>query len=112
MGALFRIKVLTRWEFLNHLMTIIEDRRTEIPSVKDFLGCSHPKKMTATCFRVEIIQNLFNFFMCKTLSKNGVYTMSIQRIIQNEIIPRVVTDAMKIVTRHVGMKSLGLEINY
>ena len=43
MGALFRIEALTTWEFLNSLMTIFEDRRLEIASVKDFLGCSHPR---------------------------------------------------------------------
>ena len=43
MGALFRIKMLTRWAFLNSLMIVFEDRRLEIASTKDFLGCSNPR---------------------------------------------------------------------
>ena len=43
MGALFGIKILARWEFLNSLMTVFEDIRPEIAGVKDFLGCSHPR---------------------------------------------------------------------
>ena len=79
--------------------------------MKDFLGCGHPRKMTAACSRVEIIQNLFNLFMCKELSKNVVNTVSIQCIILNEIILCVVTDAMTIVMGHVRLKYLGLEID-
>ena len=43
MGVLFGIKMLARWEFLNSLMTVFEDRRPEIARAKDFLGCSHPR---------------------------------------------------------------------
>ena len=43
MGVLFGIKMLARWEFLNSLMTFFEDRRLEIASAKNFLGCSHPR---------------------------------------------------------------------
>ena len=40
MGALFGIKMLARWVFLNSLMIVFEDR---IASMNDFLGCSHPR---------------------------------------------------------------------
>ena len=43
MGALFGIKMLARWEFLNSLMTVFEDKRLEIASAKNFLGCSHSR---------------------------------------------------------------------
>ena len=43
MGVLFGIKMLARGAFLNSLMTVFEDRRPEIMSMKDFLGCSHPR---------------------------------------------------------------------
>ena len=43
MGALFGIKMLTLWAFLNSLMIVFEDRRPEIASARDFLGCSHPR---------------------------------------------------------------------
>ena len=43
MGALFGIKMLAWWAFLNSLMIVFEDRRPEIASVKDFLGYSHPR---------------------------------------------------------------------
>ena len=58
-GALFQVKVLTGWEFLNSLMTIFKNRRIEIASVQDFLSCIHPRKMTATCPRMAVIKNLF-----------------------------------------------------
>ena len=108
---IFWIKVLTGWAFLNHFMTIFKDRRPKIPSMKDFLGYSHPRKMTATCSRVAIIQNMFNFFMCKASSKDGIDTTSVQCIIQNEIVLCMVTDTMKIVMTYVRLKYLSLEIN-
>ena len=43
MGALFEIKMLTWWAFLNSLMIVFEDRKPEIASAKDFLGYSHPR---------------------------------------------------------------------
>ena len=43
MGALFGIKMLAWWAFLNSLMTVIEDRRLEIANAKDFMGCIHPR---------------------------------------------------------------------
>ena len=43
MGAIFGIKMLARWEFLDSLMTVFEYRRLEIASAKDFLGYSHPR---------------------------------------------------------------------
>ena len=43
MGALFGIKMLAWWAFLNSLMTVFEDRRPKIASAKDFLDCSHPR---------------------------------------------------------------------
>ena len=43
MGALFGVKMLAWWEFLNSLMTVFEDRRLEIASAKDFLGYIHPR---------------------------------------------------------------------
>ena len=43
MGALFGIKMLARWAFLNSLMIVFEERRLEIASTKDFLGYSHPR---------------------------------------------------------------------
>ena len=79
--------------------------------MKDFLGCSHPRKMTATCSRVAIIQNSFSLFMRKALSKNGIYTTTIQCINQNEIVLCVVMDWMTIVMGYVRLKYLGLEID-
>ena len=92
-------------------MTIFEDQGLEIASAKDFLGCSHPRKMIATWSRVAIIQNHFNLFMCKASSKNGIYTTLVQCIIQNEIVLCVVMDTAMIVTRYVRLKSLGLDID-
>ena len=43
MGALFGIKMLARWAFLNSLMTVFKDGGPEIASAKDFLGYSHPR---------------------------------------------------------------------
>ena len=108
---IFGIKMLTRWAFLNSLMTIFKDRRPEIASAKDFLSCSHPKKVTATCSRVAVIQNCFSLFMCKASSKDGIYTTVVQCIIQHKIVLFVVRDMMTIITGHVRMKSLGLEID-
>ena len=108
---LFRIKVLIGWEFLNCLVTIFEDRRLEIASTKDFLGYSYPRKMTATCSRVEIIQSRFSLFMCKASSKDGIYTMAVQCNIHNEIVLCVVTYMTMIVMGYVRLKSLGLEID-
>ena len=77
MSVLFGIKMLTRWAFLNSLMTLFEDIRPKIASVKDFLSCSHPRQMTATCSRVAIIQHLFNFLMGEASLENIIDPMSI-----------------------------------
>ena len=111
MCALFWIKVLTLWEFLNRLVTIFEDRRPEIPSAKDFLGCIHPRKMTTTCSRVAVIENMFSLFMGEASSKNGIYTTPVQCIIQDKVVFHVVMDTVTIIMRYIGIKSLCLEIN-
>ena len=81
MTALFRIKMLTGWAFLNSLVTVFEYGRPKIANAKDFLGRSNPRKMSATRYRVEIIKDLFSLFMCKASSENGIDTTSIQCII-------------------------------
>ena len=108
---IFRINVLVGWAFLNRIVTIFKDRRPEISSMKDFLGCSHPRKMTATCPRMAVIKNLFNLGMGEASSKNGIYTMSIQCIIEDKIVLCVVTNAPMILTRYSRLKTLCLEIN-
>ena len=80
-GALSWIKTLIGWAFLNSLVIVFEYLRLEIANAKDFLGGSHPRKMTATCSRVAIIKDLFNLFMCKVSFENGIGTTSIQGII-------------------------------
>ena len=111
MGALFWIKVLEGWAFLNCLMTIFEDRGPEIPSAKDFLGCSHPRKMTATYSILEIIQNHFILFMRKEFSKDRIYSILVQCIIHNELVLCVVMDTTIIAMGYVKLKYLGLDID-
>ena len=111
MGALFRVKVLTGWAFLNNLMTIFKNRRPEIANAQDLLSCSHPRKMTATCAKMAVIKNLFNLVMGEASSENGIYTTSIQGIIEDKIVLCVVTNATMIFTRYSRMKTLCLEIN-
>ena len=79
--------------------------------MKGFLGCSHNRKMTTTRSKVGIIKDLFNLFMCKSSSENGIDTMSIQCIIQDKVVLCVVTDTETIVTGYIGLKSLSLEVN-
>ena len=111
MGVLFGIKMLVRWEFLNTLMTILKNRSLEIASTKDFLSCSQPREMTATCPRMVVIKNLFSLVMGEALSENGIYTMSIQGIIKDKIVLCVVTNTSMILMRYSRLKTLCLEIN-
>ena len=53
--------------------------------------------MTATCSRVTIIQHMFNLLMSEASLKNRVNPMSIQGIIQDEIVFRVVMDMEAII---------------
>ena len=99
MGALFWIKVLTKWAFPNSLVAFFEDERPEIASAKDFLGCSHPRQMTTTCSRVAIIQHMFIFLMNEASPKNRINPMSIQGIIEDEVVFCVVTDTTVIIMR-------------
>ena len=98
MDALFGIKMLTRWAFLNSLMTVFEDRKPEIDSTKDLFGCSHPRQMTTTCSKVEIIQPMFNLLMGEASPENRFNPTSIQGIIQDEVVFCVVTDIAAIIT--------------
>ena len=98
MGALFGIKMLAWWEFLNSLMTVFKDRRPEIASAKDFLSCSHPSQMTTTCSKVAIIKHMFILLMGEAFLENRINPMSIQGIIQDEVVFRVVTDTVVFVT--------------
>ena len=79
--------------------------------MKDFLGCSHPKMMTATCSRVAFIENLFILFMGEASSENVIYTTSIQGIIDDKIVLYVVTNVAMILTIYSRLKTLCLEIN-
>ena len=55
--------------------------------------------MTTTCSRVAIIQHVFSLLMGEASPENGVNPTSIQGIIQDEIVLRVVTDAAMIISR-------------
>ena len=57
----------------------------------------HPRKMAATCSRVEIIQNLFRFLMGKASLDNEIDTTSIQSVIQDEAVFCVVMDTIAVV---------------
>ena len=69
--------MLKGWGFLNILETIFKERRPEITSAEDFMGCIHPREMTATCSGVVFIENLFILVMSEASSENGVYTTPI-----------------------------------
>ena len=49
--------------------------------------------------------------MGEASSNNGIYTMVVQCIIQNEIVLCELTDTMTILMGYVRLKSLGLEID-
>ena len=53
--------------------------------------------MTATCSRVEIIQHMFILLMGEASSENRINPMSIQGIIQDEVVFHVVMDTAAIV---------------
>ena len=65
--------------------------------MKDILSCIHPRKMTATCSRVVVIQNLFSFLVAKASLENEIDTTSIQSLIQDEVVFFMVTDTTTIV---------------
>ena len=65
--------------------------------------------MTATCSRVAIIQILFSFLMGKASLENGIDTMSIQSVIQDEVVFFVVTDMVAIVVLIRNRNSSGNE---
>ena len=54
---------------------------------------------------------MFNFLMGEASPENRINLTSIQGIIQDEVVFRVVTDTMVIVTGKMWLKSLCLEIN-
>ena len=55
--------------------------------------------MIATCSRVAIIQHMFILLMGEASLENRVDPTSIQGIIQDKIVFRVVTDTTMIITR-------------
>ena len=55
--------------------------------------------MTATCSIVAIIQHVFSLLMSEASLDNGVNPTSIQGIIQDKIVLRVVIDAVMIIAR-------------
>ena len=74
------------------------------------MGCGHPGKVTATGTKVTIVQNAFNLFVNQTSPKDGVNTMTIQSVSEDEITTRVVMDASTLFTRDVGLKTLSLKV--
>ena len=53
--------------------------------------------MTATCSRVVSIQHLFRFLVSEALSENRIDPISIQGVIQDEVVFSVVTDVATLV---------------
>ena len=53
--------------------------------------------MTATCSEVAIIQHMFSLLMGEASPENRINPMSIQGIIQDEVVFRVVTDTAAII---------------
>jgi hypothetical protein len=74
------------------------------------LGCGHPRKVTSIGAKVTIVQNMFSLFMNQTSLKDGVNTMVIQSVVEDEVTARVVMDASMLFARDDGLKTLGLKV--
>jgi hypothetical protein len=55
--------------------------------------------MTATCSSVTVIQNKLCFFMSKTSSKNAIHPSTIQSVIEDEIVSRLVSYSSTLIMR-------------
>ena len=54
---------------------------------------------------MAVIKNLFILGMGEASSKNGIYTTSIQCIVEDKIVFRMVTNAAMIITRYSRLKN-------
>jgi hypothetical protein len=84
---------------LDHLNEIFDQRGPEVSCTKNLLGCFQPRKMTATCSSVIVIQDNLCFFLSKTSSKNAIYTSTIQSVIKDEIVSRLVSYSLTLIMR-------------
>ena len=67
--------------------------------------------MTATCSSVAIIKHDFLFFMSEASVKNAIYTLTIESVLEDEIILGLMTYTVTFITRSRGGALQSLEID-
>ena len=76
-GSCLLVEDLAGWAFFDSLDAVFEDRGPKVAGTKDFLGCGHPREVTATSAKVTIVENAFSLFVNQTSPKNGVNTTAV-----------------------------------
>jgi hypothetical protein len=67
--------------------------------------------MTTTCSSVAIVKHDFHFFMSETSAKDAVYTLTIQSVLEYEIVLSLIAYTVRLITRSKGGALQILEID-
>jgi hypothetical protein len=67
--------------------------------------------MTTTCSSVAVVKNKFLFFVNEALAKDAIHTLTIQSVIEYEIVSCLMAYMSTLIVRSIGREIQSLEID-
>ena len=67
--------------------------------------------MSATCSSVGFVENEFHFFMSEASTNDAIYNLTIESVLEDEIVLGLMTYTTTFITRSRGMALQSLEID-
>ena len=93
------------------LNAITEEGRPKIPSAHDFLGSRKTGEMATASATMAGIEDLFNFSMPETTTKDSIYTATIKVVTDKKVARSLVSDTSSSVTIKVKSELLGSQVS-